>query len=286
MKPTGRAFGSRRCVIAVLALTLASCGQDAPESGARVTPSTITLDPTTTVPALATSTTLTSGTTTTQVPATTAVPSAGGVRLTAAGAKLTAPASRIVQSTAGPSADCQALADSGWTSECERVQTAAGTVVWLVERRSVGVGSQQAWQAMVLRFDSASATWLAEVFFKDETGNSLASVKAKSADLTGDGKPEIVVGFRMAGSGAYLVYDIVSTDTGGTARVAASRGIARGQVSVADGVLTEYEAKYPNGEGPNFPAHFEKSTVTGSGSSFNLSPAGQVPAPGPGQLDL
>jgi len=51
-----------------------------------------------------------------------------------------------------------------------------------------------------------------------------------------------------------------------------------------DSGITEYAA--PASGSPSFPTHFDQAVVQYSGGVFRLVPSGQVPAPGPGQLDL
>ncbi len=168
---------------------------------------------------------------------------------------------------------------------------AGGSRVWLVEKKPQPPATL--WRASVVTWSQGKGAWLVDLLFSNEQGLTpgkqpgvdLVSVNVKAADLTGDGKDELVFGFRSSGTGGYLAYDIVTDAVGGAPKVAASRnGLTKGQASVAGGTVTEYAA--PASGSPSLPTTFEKSIIQYSGGAFRIQPAGQVPAPGPGQLDL
>jgi hypothetical protein len=220
------------------------------------------------------------------------MPVAGGIPLTAADAWLVAPPPPLVQSMAPGTAPCTALGDPGWAVQCGEVDMAAGRRVWLVEHRPAAPSTL--WRALILEWSPAKSAWLVDLAFDNEDiapGHTapvdLRAITVKAGDLTGDGKAELVFGFRSAAAGQHLAYDIVTSAPGAAPSVSASRsGLARGQVAVGGGVLTEYVGAYLGSDSECCPAQFEKTDVQWSGSSFRLLPSAPVPPPGPGQLDL
>jgi hypothetical protein len=96
-----------------------------------------------------------------------------------------------------------------------------------------------------VHFSQGKGAWLLDLRHTDDAGQTVTGVRVRKGDLTGDGKPELVFGFRISGSGAILAYDIVVDSAGGDPRVAASRELSHGQATVAAPVVNDREAKYP-----------------------------------------
>jgi hypothetical protein len=99
-------------------------------------------------------------------------------------------------------------------------------------------------------------------------------VNVRQLDLTGDGKPEMVFGYHLTGSGSILAYDIVEGSASPLA-VSAARQLSHGRAMVVPGSITDYEAKYPNGEPNCCPAYIQVSEVTYSGGQFRVVETGQ-----------
>lgn len=275
-----------RALAAALALTaLAACGGSEPQPAAKGV--TTTNAPTAEAPSTAAPT----GTTTTPppvatTPTVTALPL--GSPLSAAGAFLVAAFQPTVQSTQPPTAGCATLVDTGWTSDkCGPAEMAGGTRVWLVEKKAAVPSTL--WRARILTWSQGKGAWLVDLAFTNEGAApgkqpdiDLTAVNVKAADLTGDGKPELVFGYRSSGTGGYLAYDIVTdSPVSGPAVAAARNGLTKGQAAVAGGVITEYAGTSSNAT----PGPFDKSVVQYSAGVFGLVPSGQVPV-GPGPLDL
>ncbi|HEX7277575.1 MAG TPA: hypothetical protein VF244_09405, partial [Acidimicrobiales bacterium] len=191
-----------------------------------------------------------------------------------------------VQSTEGPDTDCALLGDAGWTvDKCDRVAMAGGERVWLTEFRPSGPFKE--YRAFVLQWSQGKGAWLTHLRLAE--GDGIAEVNVREADLTGDGSPELVFGFHMTGSGSILAYDVVVDGPGGLATVAASRGLSHGRATVATGLITDSEAKYPNNAPNCCPAYIQVSEVTYSGGTFRVTETakndpGTGPPPDPGDL--
>lgn len=248
-------------LIAVLLVLAAACGG----GGKKAT----VAGGTTTTPTTVAATTTSVAVTTTGAKATTTTKGAAGTVLTAAGALLEAAPQPTVQSTQGPAADCHTLGDTGFTVEdCGRVDTAGGTRVWLVESKPGSPAKIN--RVFVMHFSQGKGAWLVDLRFADDKGPTVSGVKVHTGDLTGDGKPEIIVAFHMLGSGSFLNYDLVTDSAGGEPKVAASRQLSHGQASLVPPAINDREAKYPNGEPNCCPAFLQNATVSFSNGSFRV----------------
>jgi hypothetical protein len=137
--------------------------------------------------------------------------------------------------------DCTSLADDGWTPTCGFASVkGGGTVVWLVEEQAVA-RRVFVWGAG----GSGGGNWRVLLQAVDETGAKWSSVTARVLDLSGDGKDEIVVGYRAAsgGSGGALAVDVVE----GPAQVAVHRDLAKGVARVSPGQLDTWASSSPAG---------------------------------------
>ena len=108
------------------------------------------------------------------------------------------------------------------------------------------------------------------------------AIKVKAADLTGDGKSELVFGFHRAGSGSILTYDIIGDSAAKGPVVLAARDLPHGRATVELGKITDYHAAYPNNEPNCCPAYIQVSTITYVTGSFRAVATTRVaPATGP-----
>jgi hypothetical protein len=196
-----------------------------------------------------------------------------GTRVSASGALLAVAPAPTVQSIEPSTADCTKLGDPGWTVQCGKVDMVGGRRAWLVEQRHSG--GLLEWRTRVVSWSEDKGAWLIDLAYPAADDNpaapgsrEFAAVTVKGADLTGDGKAELVFGFRSSGSGAILAYDVVTDHGDAPARVVASRDLAHGQASIANGLITDYAAQYPNNEPNCCPAYVQESTVYWSRDGF------------------
>lgn len=255
----------------VFALGRASSNDRVAVAAASSTSSSVAASATTVQPG----TTLGSGTTAVAGPTSVPKPAPGTI-VTGAGSLLQPAPQPTVQSTLGPNVDCHKLADAGWTADCARVDTVGGTRIWLTESKPAG--ALKAWRVYVLHFSQGKGAWLVDLRHTDEgIGAGLVDVKVLATDLTADGKPELVFGFRHGGSGSILAYDIVVDAAGGDPKVAASRNLSHGSATVKGGLIVDYEAKYPNGEPNCCPGYVQESVVQYISGNFRLVEGARQP---------
>ena len=203
-----------------------------------------------------------------------------GAALTTAVATLKpAPQPTVFFSGGGPDADCRTIVEAGWTIDCGRVDMAGGSRTWVVQTRAMGTGTEG--RAAVVHWSQGKGAWLTDLTYSG-TPSELQAIKVRAADLTGDGKAEVVFGFHRTGSGSILTYDIVGDSVANGPVVLAARDLSHGRATVEPGKITDYQAAYPNNEPNCCPAYIQVSTVTYAAGTFRAVPTTrQAPATGP-----
>lgn len=158
-------------------------------------------------------------------------------------------------------APCQSLVTPGLLGECGEVPVAGTRVVWVVQRDTTADGSN-AFSARVFTFVPDAGGWVEWLQASDPAGERWSDVNVLPADLTGDGVPELLVGFRELDERLTLEYDIVGYGQNNLPQVLAHpNDAARGSVVVAGGEILEYAAQYPNDEPACCPPSFLRRTI-------------------------
>jgi hypothetical protein len=149
-----------------------------------------------------------------------------------------------VAETRTSSSGCGSLNDPGWSSNCGIVQARDADLAWILETKSV-IGGGTARRAYVFRRQSGSS-WTLALAAKDDDGTTYADMRLRSADVSGDGSPDIVFGFRVQGTGQILMVDVVE----GPGEVVVHRELSKGSVRVSSGQLDDWSANL----GPDDPS--------------------------------
>src|SRR5687767_6146785 len=137
--------------------------------------------------------------------------------------------------TVAATAPCESLVAPGLLGECSEVPVADTRVVWVVQRDTTTDGSS-AFTARVFTFVPDAGGWVEWLQASDPAGDLWSDVNVLPADLTGDGVPELLFGFREVDEPLTLDYDIVSYEQNGAPQVIAHpNDAARGSVVVAAG---------------------------------------------------
>jgi hypothetical protein len=172
---------------------------------------------------------------------------------------------------AAPSnAPCVALITAGTLGDCGEVAVAGQRVVWVVEQATTPTGAS-AFSAGVLTYVPDEGGWVRWLQTSDPAGERWADVKVLASDLTSDGVPELLVGFRSLGEADVLEYDIVGYDENAVPEVLAHPDRARkGSVIVSAGTVQEYSAQYPNNEPVCCPPTFLRRTIAFQDGFFRV----------------
>lgn len=157
-------------------------------------------------------------------------------------------------------ASCEDAVQDAWElAECARTDA-----VMVVAQRRAGSGVLPVWSAILL--GRSGPGWRA-VRREEGPQDTWSSVAAKRL---GDA---LVVGYRYAGTGQVLDYEVVVAGP----RVAARRdGLQRGSVRIRAGAITEYAADYPNDEPTCCPPRYTRSELIRDGSRYRLVRRGFV----------
>jgi hypothetical protein len=194
------------------------------------TTSTIGGDAPTTVPVLPVDASATT-TAPTMASATTSTTKAPAPVVSAAGAVMRPPTTTVTRPM-GPG--CATLAEPGWMADCGAAHAAGGDLVWMIETGPGGAGLR----ASVWAHDSGP-TWREVLTAADLDGGRYDHMKARVADISGDGFDDIAFGFGVIGTQQLLQVDVVD----GSKSVVAHRDLAHGAARVANGQLDGWSGR-------------------------------------------
>ena len=181
--------------------------------------------------------------TTEAAPATTQA-SGTGDEIDAEGAELRAPEDPETRQM-DPELACRTFLETE-DGACEIVDMAGGYAMWTAEPvPDSGVPGEPVWR-LAIRVQSETLPdggWDVALELPEALG--FAAVGVAPADLTGDGRPELLVGYRSAGTGQFLAYDVVTYEPNQLPEVAARReGLSKGSLAVEGVTLVDYSAVY------------------------------------------
>jgi len=172
--------------------------------------------------------------------------------------------------SAPSNAACVALITAGTLGDCGEVSVAGQRVVWVVEQATTPTGAI-AFSVGILTYVPDEGGWVRWLEASDPAGERWADVNVVASDLTGDGVPELLVGFRSLGEADVLEYDIVGYDESAIPEVLAHPERARkGSVIVSAGTVQEYSAQYPNDEPVCCPPTFLRRTIAFQDGFFRV----------------
>jgi hypothetical protein len=148
----------------------------------------------------------------------------------------------------------------------------SGRVVAFSEHRP-GDGAVPRWRVSVYRMTGSGWVAALRAVGEDETWSE---VRVRQAPLV-PGTETIVVGYRYAGSGQLLDYDVVVWTSGSAPFVRKHReGLSHGSVTLHESRADEYSADYPHGQPNCCPSRFSHSVLRYADGSFTVSSAGYV----------
>lgn len=179
---------------------------------------------------------------------------------------------------AAPSdAACVALITAGTLGDCGEAAVAGRRVVWVVEQATTPAGAA-AFSVGIYTYVPDEGGWVRWLEASDPAGERWADVNALVSDLTGDGVPELLVGFRSLDESDALEYDLVGYDESAVPEVLAHPDPApKGSVVVSAGTVQEYSAQYPNNEPVCCPATFLRRTIAFQDGFFRVVGSETVP---------
>lgn len=206
----------------------------------------------------------------------------GVVVLTAKGAQLRSANGRV----SGWDAEqgCTSLIPDHWEGMCNVEEMAGSPTAWIWESQPVEHDSPiLLHRVRVLTYSDELNGWVEQLRADDLDEPPWMSVRVVARDLTGDGKPELVVGYHYAGSGQDLGTDIVVNSTG-VPRALHLDDAVHGSVVFQGRNLIQYRADPAPADANCCPSAFARTRIQWDGEDFaelpyaKAVPPGQVPA--------
>lgn len=199
-----------------------------PVTGGAPLPTTSTTPPSVPLP---TPEQVAAATPTTVASASAPAPGAGSPALTAEGALLVRPSTDSVRPI-DKARGCNSAVDAGWKIvDCGALRRDDAVLVWTVQAKGKGL------RATVLR-ERTAGEWLTVLVASDDAGSRWSKIGVRGADVSGDGRPDLVFGFHTRAADRALAVDVVD----GPGTVGLHRLLPHGSVRVENGALHGWSA--------------------------------------------
>lgn len=179
--------------------------------------------------------------------------------LTGADAILVRPTSEDVRPV-DKARGCRSANDKGWSVvDCGAVKRADGVLLWVVESKGRGL-------RMLLLREQTAGRWITILRAADDDGTRWKKIGVRAEDVSGDGAPDLVVGFHGRDAASTLGLDVVDGPTG----VGLHVGLAAGGATAERGSLTGW-ARLADGS-------YDTSVFRVIGGNWRLASSGRLPA--------
>jgi len=218
-------------------------------------------------------------TTAASAPTTTVAPAAGlqvGDRVGPKGTQLQAPSSPDTRQI-DPEQACRTFVETPG-GQCDIVMMAGGIALWTLDALPGTGTGEQVWRLRI-RVRSKSMPdggWDVALALSESPDPLFANVSVKAADVTGDGRPEVLVGYRSGGTGQFEAYDVVTYEQGKQLEVAAHRPrLHKGSVALEGTTIFDYSADEQSPE--CCPTTARRTAIAFNGGEFRVTEAGDVP---------
>jgi hypothetical protein len=249
---------TRLLAVGIAALVLAACGGNG--GTAKSTSTTAKPAPTNT---------------TTTTPATTPAPKVGD-EVTAKGTELTKPANPDTRQI-DPELACRTFLETPG-GKCDIVMMAGGNALWTAEPVPGSGTEEQVWRVRIRVRSKAmpDGGWDVALRLPEDQNPKFASVAVKANDVTGDGKLELLVGYRSGGTGQFESYDVITYEPGGALKVGAHRQqLHKGSVALEGTSIVDYSADESAPE--CCPTRARRTVITFGRDAFRVAGVGDVP---------
>ena len=199
-----------------------------------------------------------------------------GDRVTSKGTQLEAPSSPDTRQI-DPEQGCRTFVETPG-GQCEIVMMAGGNALWTLDALPGAGTGEQVWHLRI-RVRSKSMPdggWDVALALPEKLNPMFANVSVKAADVTGDGRPEVLVGYRSGGTGQFEAYDVVTYEQGRQLEVAAHRPrLHKGSVALEGTTIVDYSADEQSPE--CCPTTTRRTAIAFNGGEFGVTEAGDVP---------
>ncbi len=162
--------------------------------------------------------------------------------------------------------------------QCDIVMMAGGNALWTIDAQPGTGTGEQVWhfRIRVRSKTMPDGGWDVALGLPEDQSPVFANVSVKSADVTGDGKPELLVGYRSGGTGQFEAYDVLTYEPGSELKVAAHRqGLHKGSVALDGTSIADYSADEQSPE--CCPTKARRTTIAFSNGAFRVTDVTDVP---------
>jgi hypothetical protein len=161
--------------------------------------------------------------------------------------------------------------------QCDIVMMAGGNALWTVEAMRSTPSGERFWSVRVRSRSTAMPDGGWDVALQVPQDDALyANVAVRAHDVTGDGRPELLIGYRFGGTGQFETYDVVTYEQGKPLAVAAHRqGLHKGSVALEGTTIVDYSADEQSPE--CCPTKARRTAIAFNGGEFRVTEAGDVP---------
>lgn len=209
----------------------------------------------------------------TSVPATTAEPKVGD-EVTAKGTQLAKPGNPDTRQIDAEKACRTFLETSDGT--CDIVMMAGGNALWTIDGLPGNGTDERVWHVRIRVRSKTMPDGGWDVALQLPENALFANVAVKAADVTGDGKPELLVGYRSGGTGQFESYDVVTYEQGKPLQVGAHRqGLHKGSVGLDGTNIVDYSADQESPE--CCPTRARRTVIEFSSNAFRVTNVSDVP---------
>jgi hypothetical protein len=168
------------------------------------------------------------------------------------------------------------------SGDCAIVAMAGGNALWTNEAISGRVGDERVWRLRIWTRASVvpDGGWQVALELPRRASptqpRTFAAVGVHAADVTGDGAPELLIGYRAGGTGQLESYDVVTYRTGAPPRVGAHREqLHKGSVTVDGARVVDYSADAGTAE--CCPTSTTKTTIEFRDRAFRITDVVELP---------
>ena len=215
--------------------------------------------------------------TTKPAPTTAPATSAGlkvGDEVTAQGTELAKPSNPDTRQIDAEKA-CKTFLETP-TGTCEIVMMAGGNALWTVDALPGSGAGENVWHVRIRVRSKTMPDGGWDVALQLPENALFTNVAVKAADVTGDGKPELLVGYRSGGTGQFEAYDALTYEPGTGLKVAAHRQeLHKGSVALDGTSIVDYSADQESPE--CCPTQARRTVIAFASNAFRVTNVSDVP---------
>src|SRR2546421_5951795 len=159
---------------------------------------------------------------------------------------------------------------------CDIVVMAGGNALWTIDELAGTDTGERVWHVRIRVRSKTMPDGGWDVALQLPENALFTNVAVKAADVTGDGKPELLVGYRSGGTGQFEAYDVLTYEPGTQLKVAAHRQeLHKGSVALDGTSIVDYSADQESPE--CCPTRARRTVIAFARNAFRVTDVSDVP---------